>query len=149
MDRIIKIKTYAETIALGKKLGDLLKPGMVICLNGNLGAGKTTFTKGIGQSLGIKRVINSPTFTILKQYQGRYQLNHIDAYRLENQDSDLGLDEIINGDGITVIEWSKYVADLIPLAFLEVEIKRLGDTEREFKFTSHGQDYEAILKELG
>ena len=83
MEKVIKVNNLEETIALGNRLGLLLQPNMLLTLSGDLGAGKTTFTKGIGQGLGITKVINSPTFTILKQYQGRLNLSHFDAYRLE------------------------------------------------------------------
>ena len=90
-------KSTEETIALGEKLGRLLNRGDVIALKGDLAGGKTTFTKGIGKALNIKEVINSPTFTILKIYEGDKILYHIDAYRLENNDYDLGLDEYDEG----------------------------------------------------
>ena len=77
MEKVITINNRDETLAFGEYLGKLLKPHMLLTLNGDLGAGKTTFTKGIGKGLGIKRIINSPTFTILKQYQGNYQLSHL------------------------------------------------------------------------
>ena len=88
MEKVITINNRDETLAFGEYLGKLLKPHMLLTLNGDLGAGKTTFTKGIGKGLGIKRIINSPTFTILKQYQGNYQLSHFDAYRLKRIDDD-------------------------------------------------------------
>ena len=93
------------TTYLGYRLGKLLKPDSIICLNGDLAAGKTTFTKGIGKALGVKRVINSPTFTLLKIYEGDLTLYHIDAYRLAENDADLGFDEYFDLGGVTVIEW--------------------------------------------
>lgn len=137
-----------ETIELGYKIGKLLKKGMVITLNGDLGAGKTTLTKGIGKALGVKRVINSPTFTILKQYNGNIQLNHFDAYRLEGQSNDLGFDEIINGDGISIIEWSQYIDEILPNEYLSIYISRIGDTSRKFNFNSNGLIYDQILEVL-
>ncbi|MBQ1307882.1 MAG: tRNA (adenosine(37)-N6)-threonylcarbamoyltransferase complex ATPase subunit type 1 TsaE, partial [Erysipelotrichaceae bacterium] len=89
-----------ETIALGEKLGDMLETGMTVALKGDLAGGKTTFTKGIGKALQVKDVINSPTFTILKIHQGNSQLFHIDAYRLENNEYDLGISELAD-EGIT------------------------------------------------
>ena len=102
MEKVIKVNNLEETIALGNRLGLLLQPNMLLTLSGDLGAGKTTFTKGIGQGLGITKVINSPTFTILKQYQGRLNLSHFDAYRLEGQDDDLGFEEIFDSDDVCV-----------------------------------------------
>ena len=100
MEKVITINNRDETLVFGEYLGKLLKPHMLLTLNGDLGAGKTTFTKGIGKGLGIKRIITSPTFTILKQYQGNYQLSHFDAYRLEGQSEDLGFEEIFDSDDI-------------------------------------------------
>ena len=137
-----------ETIELGYKIGKLLKKGMVITLNGDLGAGKTTLTKGVGKALGVKKVINSPTFTILKQYNGNIQLNHFDAYRLEGQSNDLGFDEIINGDGISIIEWSQYIDEILPNEYLSIYISRIGDTSRKFNFNSNGLIYDQILEVL-
>ena len=102
-----------ETIALGKKLGELLEKGSVVALKGDLAGGKTTFTKGIGEALHVKEVINSPTFTILKIYKGDLPLYHIDAYRLENNDYDLGISEY-EDEGIMVIEWPEYYRNYLP-----------------------------------
>ncbi len=148
MNKIIEIQSLQETIDLGKKLGRLLRPGMMITLNGDLGAGKTTFTKGIGQALGIERVINSPTFTILKQYQGIYQLSHFDAYRLEGQSDDLGFEEIFDSDDICVIEWPEFIEDILPENRLDITILRQGPQQRQFVFRPNGNIYEDIVGEL-
>ena len=148
MNKIIEIQSLQETIDLGKKLGRLLRPGMMITLNGDLGAGKTTFTKGIGQALGIERVINSPTFTILKQYQGIYQLSHFDAYRLEGQSDDLGFEEIFDSDDICVIEWPEFIEDILPENRLDITILRQGPQQRQFVFRPNGKIYEDIVGEL-
>ena len=92
----------ADMIAFGEKLGNALESHSVITLTGELGAGKTTLTKGIGRGLGIKKIINSPTFTIVKIYEGDKTLYHFDAYRLEDSDDDLGFEEMIDDDGICV-----------------------------------------------
>lgn len=148
MNKIVRINDLNGTIELGKKLGALLKPGMMLTLNGDLGAGKTTFTKGIGQALGIHRVINSPTFTILKQYHGNYHLSHFDAYRLEGQDDDLGSEEIFDSDDICVVEWPEFIESILPEKRLEITIKRIGDKQREFIFQPIGKEYEEIVGEL-
>ena len=148
MNKIIEIQSLQETIDLGKKLGRLLRPGMMITLNGDLGAGKTTFTKGIGQALGIERVINSPTFTILKQYQGIYQISHFDAYRLEGQSDDLGFEEIFDSDDICVIEWPEFIEDILPENRLDITILRQGPQQRQFVFRPNGNIYEDIVGEL-
>lgn len=148
MNKTIRVNDLNDTIELGMKIGKLLKPGMMITLNGDLGAGKTTFTKGIGKALGIKRVINSPTFTILKQYQGDYTLSHFDAYRLEGQDEDLGFEEIFDSDDICVIEWPEFIQNILPEERLEITIKRTGDKQREFVLNPIGKQYEDLTGEL-
>ncbi|MGN1182136.1 MAG: tRNA (adenosine(37)-N6)-threonylcarbamoyltransferase complex ATPase subunit type 1 TsaE [Faecalibacillus sp.] len=148
MNKKIKIKQIDDTIKLGIKIGNLLQPGMMITLNGDLGAGKTTFTKGIGQALQIHRVINSPTFTILKQYHGKYHLSHFDAYRLEGQNDDLGFEEIFDSDDICVIEWPEFIEDILPEKRLDITIKRIDDNEREFILQPIGKLYEDLVGEL-
>lgn len=148
MEKTINIKNLDETIAFGHRLGQLLHKNMLITLSGDLGAGKTTFTKGIGQALGVKRVINSPTFTILKQYQGNLHLSHFDAYRLEGQDCELGFEEIFNSDDVCVVEWAEFIEDILPTERLDIEIKRIDDQQRIFILRPIGQKYEALVKEL-
>ena len=117
------IKTEEEMINLGQKIGALVYPNMVITMNGNLGAGKTTFTKGIGLALGVKRTINSPTFTIMKVYQGTiYTLYHLDVYRIENSMNDFELEEYFYFGGVSVIEWSCQIEDLIPPSSIRINI---------------------------
>lgn len=149
MDKVIRINNLDETIDLGKRLGDLLKTNMLITLSGDLGAGKTTFTKGLGLGLGIKKIINSPTFTILKQYHGRLNLSHFDAYRLEGQDDDLGFEEIFDSDDVCVIEWADFIADILPKERLEIIIKKIDEDAREFTFRAIGSKYEALMEVLG
>lgn len=138
-----------ETHLLGKKLGEIVKENMVILLDGDLGAGKTTLTQGIALGLGVKRNVTSPTFNIQKIYHGtRMNLYHIDAYRLEGIQQDLGFDEFFYDDGLTVMEWSQFMKYLIPEAYLMVSIHLLEDGSREFVFDANGKAYEALLEEL-
>ncbi len=134
-----------ETIALGEKLGKLLSRGDVIALKGDLAGGKTTFTKGIGQALNIREVINSPTFTILKIYKGKQTLYHIDAYRLENNEYDLGIGEY-EDEGIMVIEWPEYYKSYLPEEYLEIRFTYLDDDKRQIDFIAHGPKYEKIAE---
>ena len=136
-----------ETIALGRKLGEKVSPNMVITLHGDLGAGKTTFTKGIGQGLGVQAIINSPTFTLLKQYSGRFMLHHFDAYRLEGQDDDLGFEDIFEDGGICVIEWAQFIEYILPKERLEITITKRKN-QREMIFHPIGEEYEILVKEL-
>lgn len=138
-----------EMIAFGEKMGKLLFPNAIITLEGDLGAGKTTFTKGIGKGLGIQRVINSPTFTILKIYQGRLCLYHFDAYRLEGQNEELGFEEMFEDDGVCVIEWPHFIEDILPEERLEITITKNDDQTRSFSFFAKGKKYEDLMKEMG
>lgn len=140
--------TENEMIEFGSQLAKHLFPGAIITLEGDLGAGKTTFTKGIGQSLGIKKVINSPTFTIVKVYHGDYTLYHFDAYRLEGQNDELGFEEMFEGDGVCVIEWAQFIEDILPTDRLDIQIIKNEDETRTFVFHAHGQRYEDLVKEM-
>ncbi|HCY07120.1 MAG TPA: tRNA (adenosine(37)-N6)-threonylcarbamoyltransferase complex ATPase subunit type 1 TsaE [Erysipelotrichaceae bacterium] len=141
-------KNVEETKELGKKLGKSAKSGMVFLLYGDLGSGKTCLTKGIGLGLNINATINSPTFNILKIYEGDLTLNHIDAYRLEGINQDLGFDEQIDGEGLTVIEWPQYIMDTIGDNYLKIEIIINEDDTRTFNFYPYGKEYEVLLKEI-
>ena len=143
----VKTDSPTATIDLGKRLGSLLKKGMVITLQGDLAGGKTTFTKGIGLGLGIKQVINSPTFNILKIYEGRMKLFHIDAYRLKDSDYDLGLYEDLD-EGVMVIEWPEYYCEYLPDEYLAISFHYLDDDHREISFVAHGKDYEGVIEKL-
>ena len=131
-------KSADETMALGQKIAELAKPGSVFCLTGDLGAGKTTLVRGIAQALKIKSVVQSPTFNIMKIYfDGIKPLIHIDAYRLADVNTDIGLDEYIGYEtGITVIEWPMYIENLIPENSHVVNIKNLGENERKITIES-------------
>lgn len=148
MEKEILVKSEEETIELGNRLGRLLKSGSILTLSGDLGAGKTTFTKGIGKGLGITKIINSPTFTILKQYQGDICLSHFDAYRLEGQDDDLGFEEIFNSEDVCVIEWATYIEDILPRERLEIMIYKIDQESRRFVFHAIGKQYQLLIEEL-
>lgn len=144
----IKLHSLKETMQLGEQLGSMLKPGMILTLTGDLGAGKTTLTKSIGKALGVKKVINSPTFTILKTYKGTIPLYHIDAYRLEGITQDLGFEEFLESDGVCVVEWPQYMENQLPKERLEISIHSCGEEERLFKLHPIGEAYEKIVREL-
>ena len=136
-------KSEKETILLGEELGKKLQKGMCIVLKGDLAGGKTTFTKGIGKALNIKEVINSPTFTILKIYEGDLKLFHVDAYRLEGNEYDLGLDEYLD-EGVMVVEWPEYYKDYLPKEYLEISFKYVDDETREITFNPVGEKYKEL-----
>ncbi len=124
-----------ETKEIGRQFAALCKTGTVICLYGDLGSGKTTFVKGFAEGLGISKEVTSPTFNIMSLYEcDRGVLVHIDAYRLYEQDIDIGLDEFIGEDGTySLIEWPKYIDELIPITAIEIEFINLGNDNRELK----------------
>lgn len=121
-----------ETIQIGKDLALTLDKGVVISLSGDLGVGKTAFTKGIALGLGIEEAITSPTFTLLKEYEGRLNLKHIDAYRLENMSSDtLGIYDLIDETNVVVLEWAQFLNDSDIHVDIKVEINYVDENTRE------------------
>ena len=142
-------KSAAQTKALAGKIMAFLFPGDVVLLTGDLGAGKTTFVGGALESLGYTEHVISPTFNILKCYfDVKPNVFHIDAYRLEGQNIDIGLDEFIEGNGVSFIEWPKFIEPLIPNKHLEISIRRLNDSEREIIVSDSSGFYEDIIKSL-
>ena len=150
MKKVIKINSVDEIIALGKKIGELAFPNMVITMNGDLGAGKTTMTKGIALGLGIDKIVNSPTFTIMKIYDGRLTLDHLDVYRINNAESDFELEEYFEMDGLCVIEWANQIKELLPDNYMNINISDLGDNKRSLEISVIGEDetYLKVLKSL-
>ena len=146
----IRTENEEQTMTIAKRLAESLEPGMTLLLEGDLGAGKTTFTKGIGEGLGVKRIIKSPSYTIIREYQdGRLPLYHIDLYRLdESEASELGLEEYFDGNGITVVEWASIAPDELPKERLEIkltpELENLG--HRAVEFRAVGKRYEKVME---
>ena len=142
-------KNAEETRALAAKIVRHLKGGDVVLLTGDLGAGKTMFVSGALNELGYHDYVISPTFNILKCYfEVKPNVFHIDAYRLENQNIDIGLDEFIEGNGITFIEWPVFIEPLIPSKHIEISIKRIGDESREIEIIDKGEDFKAVFEAL-
>lgn len=147
----IVLKGLEETKRFGIKLGSLLKPRDVVCLIGDLGAGKTTLTKSIGLGLGVDDYITSPTFVLINEYTGRIPVYHFDVYRLENVEElyDLGFDEYFYGKGVSIIEWADKIEKLLPEERIVLDIKRGIDLdERRIGITIYGDRYKEIVKEL-
>ncbi|CRK85391.1 tRNA (adenosine(37)-N6)-threonylcarbamoyltransferase complex ATPase subunit type 1 TsaE [Neobacillus massiliamazoniensis] len=137
-----------ETAHFAGKLAGLLKPGDVIALEGDLGAGKTTFTKGLAIGLEIKKTVNSPTFTIIKEYHGRLPLYHMDVYRVEDAFEDLGFDEYFEGEGVTVVEWAHLIEEQLPAERLTIFLYHEGEEKRKMVLVPQGERYEQLCKEL-
>ena len=121
-----------ETISLGQKIGKLLKKGDIIAMQGTLAAGKTTITKGIAQALGITETITSPTFCLISEYQGTMPLYHMDVYRLDGREDfiNLGTDDMLYGDGVSIIEWSEKIMDELPSNTIVLKITPQDDGKR-------------------
>lgn len=150
MVKKVLMNSREETITLGTKIGQQLQAGDVLVLDGDLGAGKTTFTKGLASGLAIPDLIKSPTFTIIREYHdGRLPLYHMDAYRLENGGAeDLGLEEYFDSDGVSVVEWAQFVEDELPADFLAIHFRRTDDdNKRILIFEPHGQHFEQLVKD--
>ena len=141
---VIYSKNESESINLGYKLGLILENPSTILLEGDLGAGKTTFTKGIGKALEVTKTINSPTFTIMKCYKGKYPLYHLDLYRLNGVNQEFDLEEYIDS-GIAVIEWPHQADELLPKEYLRIIITIENDV-RKFEFIPVGEKYEKLME---
>ncbi|MCM3093797.1 MULTISPECIES: tRNA (adenosine(37)-N6)-threonylcarbamoyltransferase complex ATPase subunit type 1 TsaE [unclassified Cytobacillus] len=141
-------KKPEDTMGFSEKLGSLLQPGDVLALEGDLGAGKTTFTKGLAKGLDIKRNVNSPTFTIIKEYHGRLPLYHMDVYRVEDSFEDLGFDEYFDGNGVTVVEWAHLVKEQLPEELLTIYLYLDDHDSRRLVLDPKGKRYEELCKEI-
>jgi tRNA threonylcarbamoyladenosine biosynthesis protein TsaE len=130
-------KSAEETIDLGAKFAEGLKKGDCVALIGDLGAGKTVFTKGIARGLGVRnaRYVNSPTFVIIKEYKGRCPLYHFDLYRLDGHSGfdDMNYEEYFYGDGVTVIEWADKILELLPKKHIEVRLSAVDENKRKIE----------------
>ena len=148
MIKKIQTNSLEETKQLAQKIGSKIQGKTLILLNGELGAGKTSFTQGLALGLEISKNVSSPTFTLMKNYNGRLPLNHIDAYRLEGHPQDLGFDELFDEDSVTVIEWPLYLMDDLPESCLKVNIE-VGEGDcRIFEFIANGDAHEALIRDL-
>ncbi|MBR0544697.1 MAG: tRNA (adenosine(37)-N6)-threonylcarbamoyltransferase complex ATPase subunit type 1 TsaE [Treponema sp.] len=128
----LKTNTAEETIELGRKIGRLLTKGDVIAMQGTLAAGKTTITKGIAESLGVTDTITSPTFCLISEYSGKMPLYHMDVYRLDGGEDfiNLGTDDMIYGEGVSIIEWSEKIMDELPKKTIILKLEPQEDGSR-------------------
>ncbi len=135
MINVMETRAWKETWELGKKLGQEAKPGQVYCLDGDLGVGKTVFTQGFAAGLGITEPVNSPTFTIMQQYdEGRMPLYHFDVYRIGDVEEmeEIGYEDCFYGEGVCLIEWSQLIEEILPRNAIRVTIEK--DVERGFDY---------------
>ena len=148
-----KLTTYSEeeTIELAQNIESEKFPNMVICLRGDLGSGKTVFTKGFAKALEVKEEVTSPTFNIIKEYTtGELPLFHMDVYRLDGNVEDLGIEEYYSKNGITIIEWADMIPDYLPEERLDIKIKNSSEDEdkRIITIKPYGAAYEELCEAI-
>ena len=141
MEYKVTLKDEFDTIELAQNFESEKFPNMIICLNGELGSGKTVFTKGIANALGIKETITSPTFSIIKEYDGELPLYHMDVYRTNGKVEGLGIEEYFDKGGVTIIEWAEMIEDILPKERLDITFKITGENNRVMVIKAYGDDY--------
>lgn len=142
-------KSVDDTLTLAENIESEKFPNMVICLDGELGSGKTIFVKGFAKALGIDDNITSPTFNIIKEYPlGELPLYHMDVYRLDEVEDDIGIRDYYNKGGVTIIEWSDLIKDELPEERLEISIKIIDEDTRVFVFNPIGKVYEEVCESI-
>ncbi len=146
MNYKIQSNSDLDTIELAQNIESEKFPNMVICLVGDLGSGKTLFTKAFAKSMGINDNITSPTFNIIKEYSGELMLYHMDVYRLSDVKEDLGIPEYFKKKGVTIIEWADLIEDILPKKRLDIKIKIVDENKRIFTITPHGEEYETLCE---
>lgn len=145
MDYKYTSRCEKDTLEVAQNLESEKFPNMVICLEGELGSGKTVFVKGFAQALGILENVTSPTFTLVKEYpDGELPLYHMDVYRLEGTHENVGLEDYFSKGGVTIIEWSDLICDCLPEERLDIKFKVIDDNTRVLVFEPHGNMYEDL-----
>ena len=148
MEYKITTRSEFDTIEIAQNIESEKFENMVICLDGELGSGKTVFTKGLANALGIEESVTSPTFTIIKEYSdGEMPLYHMDVYRLDGNTDGVGIEEYFTKGGITVIEWAKTIKDILPEERLEIKFKIVDETKRVLVITPYGTKYEEGIQQ--
>lgn len=148
---MITTNSEQETESLGKTVGELLFPGAVLLLDGNLGAGKTAFARGVARGLGVTKPVQSPTFTILYAHSGRLAFYHFDLYRLESEEEllDLGIEEYLDDEGVSLVEWAGKFPDFFNMPSMVVTLARgQGEDVRIITFYAREECYGQLLAEL-
>ena len=143
-----KVISHSEldTMELAQNIESEKFPNMVICLDGELGSGKTVFTKAFAQAMEVTDAVTSPTFTIIKEYDGDMPLYHMDVYRLDGNTDGVGIEEYFNAGGVVIIEWASTIKDILPDERLDIKIKSLGENKRSIHLIPHGKKYEELCE---
>ena len=146
MEYKLTTRSEMDTIELAQNLESEKFPNMVICLNGELGSGKTIFTKGFANALGITETVTSPTFNIIKEYDGELPLYHMDVYRLDGNTEGVGIEDYFTKGGVVIIEWANTIKDILPENRLDIKFKIAGESTRVLVVTPHGKEYEELCE---
>lgn len=146
MEFKVTTRSEFETIEIAQNFESEKFPNMIICLNGELGSGKTVFTKGIANALGINESITSPTFTIIKEYDGELPLYHMDVYRLDGNIEGVGIEEYFTKGGVVVIEWADAIKKYLPTERIDIKFKILDENKRVLIMEPHGKKYEDLCE---
>lgn len=146
MDYNIIMRSEMDTIEFAQNLESEKFPNMVICLDGELGSGKTIFTKGFANALGVQETVTSPTFNIIKEYDGELPLYHMDVYRLDGDVSSIDIESYFNKGGVVIIEWANTIKDILPEHRLDIKIRITGENSRKFIVKPRGREYEELCE---
>lgn len=146
MDFKVVSHSELDTMELAQNIESEKFPNMVICLDGELGSGKTVFTKAFAQAMEVTDAVTSPTFTIIKEYEGDMPLYHMDVYRLDGNTEGVGIEEYFNAGGVVIIEWASTINDILPDERLDIKIKSLGENKRSIHLIPHGKKYEELCE---
>ena len=146
MDYKIISHNELDTIELAQNIESEKFPNMVICLDGELGSGKTVFTKAFASAMEIEDTITSPTFTIIKEYEGDMPLFHMDVYRLDGNTDGIGIEEYFNKNGVVIIEWASTIKNILPEERLDIKFKSIGENKRAIYLDPHGTKYEELCE---
>ena len=148
MDYKITSNSEEDTIELAQNIESEKFPNMVICLEGDLGSGKTIFAKAFAASMGIEENITSPTFNIIKEYDGELKLYHMDVYRLNDKNDNIGITDYFKKKGICIIEWSDLIEDILPKKRLNIKFTIVGENKRIIKIKPYGEEYVDICERV-
>ena len=147
MDFKYTSRSEEDTTELAENIESEKFPGMVICLNGELGSGKTVFAKGFAQAMGITEV-TSPTFNIIKEYYGELPLYHMDVYRVEDNYESVGIEDYFKRDGVSIIEWAELIEEILPDERLDINFQIAGENTRIITLIPHGEKYEELVSSV-
>ena len=146
MEYKITVKDEMDTIELAQNFESEKFPNMVICLNGELGSGKAVFAKGFASALGVNETITSPTFSIIKEYDGELPLYHMDVYRLDGNTNGVNIEDYFTKDGVVIIEWADTIKDILPKERLDIKFKVVDENKRILVIIPYGKQYEDLCE---